>query len=439
VAAVRSLVAMSSTTGEIISSGNPLPASVRRALPEIRSELRAGEFRGGGSFMRVVADTEPHVLAWQPPDQRKPELPLVAFVADVSFITSVFDRILTGPSLLPPSLGPDTRNLLRVRIASPDGRLLSAPSSAWSDYASETALNHELGGLRLSVALDPSVAGTLIIGGLPQSRLPMLLGLIALTTGLVVIAIIQLRREQELARLRAEFISGVSHELRTPLAQIRMFGETLLLGRVRSDGERQRSLGIIVQESQRLTRLIENVLHFSRAERRGASISRVPTRIDLLIHEILDSFTLLASSTRAVIVRHIEEGLTAPIDAGAFRQIVLNLLDNAVKYGPPGQTITVQAAHEQTRARILVEDQGPGVDAEHASRIWQPFYRVPTAAQATGGTGIGLAIVKQLVDLHEGRVWVERVESSGARFVIELPDATLADRPSEWARTAASL
>jgi signal transduction histidine kinase len=430
---------MSSTTGEIISSGGPLPASVQGVLPEIRSKFHSGRFPGRRSFMRVVIDTEPHVLAWQTPDQRKSDLPLMAFVADVSFIRSVFERILTEPSLLPPSLGPDTRTLLGIRVASPDGHVLFASPSAWSPYSSETGLSEELAGLRLSVALDPRAADTLIIGGLPQSRLPMLLGLIALTTGLVVIAIVQLRREQELARLRADFISGVSHELRTPLAQIRMFGETLLLGRVRSDGERQRSLGIIVQESQRLTRLIENVLHFSRAERGGSSISRVPARLDLLIHEILDSFALLASSTRAVIVRHVEEGLTVPIDAGAFRQIMLNLLDNAVKYGPAGQTITVRAMHDLTTARILVEDEGPGVDPEHAASIWEPFYRVPTPEHATGGTGIGLAIVRQLVDLHHGRVWVERRESAGARFVIELPEATRAEQPREWRRAAASM
>src|SRR5205823_8566778 len=102
----------------------------------------------------------------------------------------------------------------------------------------------------------------------PRSRLPLLAGLTVLTAALVLIAIVQLRREHELSRLRADFVSGVSHELRTPLAQIRMFSETLLLGRVRSDDERVRSLEIIDQEARRLTHLVENLLHFSRSERR---------------------------------------------------------------------------------------------------------------------------------------------------------------------------
>jgi signal transduction histidine kinase len=289
------------------------------------------------------------------------------------------------------------------------------------------------------VALDAKAANTLIIGGLPQSRLPVLLGLIVLTAGLVVVAIVQLRREQELTRLRADFVSGVSHELRTPLAQIRMFSETLLLGRVRSDAERRRSLEIIVQESQRLTRLIENVLQFSRAERGASSLSLMPMRLDLLLHEIVDGFVLFASSKRTLIVRRIDEGLTAPTDAGAFRQIMLNLLDNALKYGPPGQTITVTATHEQRTARICVEDEGPGVDREYMTRIWQPFYRVPTSAQATGGTGIGLAIVKELVDVHHGRMSVEPTASGSARFVIELPEATLAAQPTDGTTAAAAI
>src|SRR5256885_11553687 len=114
----------------------------------------------------------------------------------------------------------------------------------------------------------PDMAPKLVIGGMPRSNVPMLLSLLALTAGLVVAALLQLRREYELSQLRADFVSGVSHELRTPLAQIRMFSETLLLGRVRSDEERERSLGIIDQEARRLTHLVENLLHFSRSERR---------------------------------------------------------------------------------------------------------------------------------------------------------------------------
>jgi signal transduction histidine kinase len=179
-------------------------------------------------------------------------------------------------------------------------------------------------------------------------------------------------------------------------------------------------------------------LHFSRVERGSSLVSRSPMRLDRLLHEILDSFDPLAQSKRASIARRIQEGVIVPVDAGAFRQVMLNLLDNAVKYGPAGQTITVAASCDQGTARIAVEDDGPGVPSEHVNRIWQPFYRVPGPAETTGGTGIGLAIVKQLVELHHGQVRIERGESAGARFVIELPEASRAEDVREWPKVVAA-
>src|SRR5262249_12495282 len=127
-----------------------------------------------------------------------------------------------------------------------------------------------------------------------------------------------------------------------------------------------------------------------------------------------------------------------PADAGALRQIMLNLLDNAVKYGAPGQSVAISATVNGDAARIAVEDQGPGVEPEHAVRIWEAFYR-GSRAQATGGTGIGLTMGKQLAELHHGRVWVERGESAGARFLVELPQATLACEMPERTPVAASV
>jgi signal transduction histidine kinase len=404
------------------------------------AKVRAGQLRAGSPLLRLdMRSAEPLVLVWRVPDQaRINQRQIVGFVADLSFVNQIFARIVSESPLLPPSLAGDTRTLLSVRVMNDDGRQVFASSPEWSEYASETVLDNELSALKLAVALQPSAAEALIIGGLPRNRLRLLVGLLVVTTGLVLIGVVQLRREHELARLRADFISGVSHELRTPLAQIRMFGETLLLNRVRSSSERHRSLAIIVQESQRLTTLIENVLHFSRVERGSSLVSRSPMRLDRLLHEILDSFDPLAQSKRASIARRIQEGVIVPVDAGAFRQVMLNLLDNAVKYGPAGQTITVAASCDQGTARIAVEDDGPGVPSEHVNRIWQPFYRVPGPAETTGGTGIGLAIVKQLVELHHGQVRIERGESAGARFVIELPEASRAEDVREWPKVVAA-
>jgi signal transduction histidine kinase len=377
------------------------------------------------------------VLAWRVPDPaRSATDPVVGFVADVSFISGIFERILSEVPLLPPSLHGDPRRLLSVRVDSVKSIRLYESSTPWSPYESSSILQSELGSLRLSVALAPDAANTLVIGGLPSSRLPMLVGLTLLTAALILIAIVQVRREYELGRLRADFISGVSHELRTPLAQIRLFGETLLLGRVRSANEQRRSLAIIVQESQRLTRLIENVLHFSRAERGAPSLSPALRRFDDLLGEILDAFAPLAASRGVTFARHLEEGIIVSVDAEAFRQVMLNLLDNAVKYGPPGQVVTVSLRMVNDLARVAVEDQGPGVSVDDIARIWTPFYRGAAHTDVSGGTGIGLTIVRQLVELHGGQVAVERGLAGGARFVVELPGATRADVATESPKAA---
>jgi len=232
----------------------------------------------------------------------------------------------------------------------------------------------------------------------------------------------QLRREYELSRLRSDFVSSVSHELRTPLAQIRMFSETLLLDRVRSDEERQRSIEIMDQEARRLTHLVENLLHFSRTERRITEIHATPTPLAPLVCEVVENFVPIAAARRMRIVAPEGANVVAPVDADALRQMLINLLDNAVKYGPEGQRIAVVLAAENGSARVLVDDEGPGVPQGDRERIWERFWRLQRdRGSAVAGTGIGLAVVRELAELHGGRTWVEDAPTGGARFVIEVP------------------
>lgn len=214
---------------------------------------------------------------------------ILGFEADPELLTSAFEHVLRASPLLPPSLaGADRANtLLSVRVAESTGDELFASSGEWSPYSHEDTLDQAFGSLRLAVALRPAAATSLVIGGLPRERLPLLVGLLALAAGLMIVALVQLRRESDLARLRSDFVTGVSHELRTPLAQIRMFTETLLLGRVRSAEEGQRSLEIIGRETQRLTQLVENVLCLSRAERRVARIAPTITSVDCWFARLL--------------------------------------------------------------------------------------------------------------------------------------------------------
>src|SRR5256886_608272 len=280
-----------------------------------------------------------------------------------------------------------------------------------SPFSARDTIGTDMGDLYARATLRASVADQLIIGGLPRSRLPLILGLLAVTAVLIGTALVQLRREYELSRLRTDFISGVSHELRTPLAQIRMFSETLVLGRVRSDEEQRRSLAIIDQEARRLTHLVENLLHFSRSERQTAHITPEPTALRPLVQEVIDGFAPLAAARGARLSSAVPDDLVFPADPGAVRQMLLNLLDNAVKYGPAGQEVRIGATRENGIARLWVDDGGPGIPRADRERVWERFWRLERdRGSAVAGSGIGLAVVRELASLHHGRAWIRSEE-----------------------------
>jgi signal transduction histidine kinase len=250
----------------------------------------------------------------------------------------------------------------------------------------------------------------------------VILGLLLLTTALLMLAIYVLRREHALARLRSDFIARVSHELRTPLTQIRMFTETLLLGRVRSRQEEQRSLEIMDREVRRLSHLVENILQFSRGERGAIRLAPQSTELGPLVEEMVERFRPLALRRDVHVTTQLQGKVTATVDTEAMCQIILNLLDNALNYGPAGQEIRVGLTGTDTAARITIEDQGPGIPRKERQKIWDRFNRLERDERAAiAGTGIGLTVVRELVGLQGGRVWVDSRHGEGARFVVEMP------------------
>ena len=227
-------------------------------------------------------------------------------------------------------------------------------------------------------------------------------------------------------RLRQDFTSSVSHELRTPLTQILLYGETLELGRARGEDARREAVGVIVQEARRLAHLVENVLHLSRAERRLVRVRPVPVPLAPALREIVERFASLAGADAVRIRTELDETLVALADLGALHQIVINLLDNAVKYGGRG-AITVRTERRQGRVTIAIEDAGGGIPAGDRSRVWEPFVRL-RSTDAIPGSGIGLAVVRELVAAHGGACRVEDAPGGGSRFVVELPEVGLTAR-----------
>lgn len=348
------------------------------------------------------------------------------FQTDLSPLKDIVAKVSEGTPLLPPALtvGKETWEILSFSVRTPSGREVfeSSPQYSSEIEASDT-VGALFGGFTGSVHINPKAAEFLVIGGLPKSRLPTIVGLLVLTSALIIVAIFQLRREQELALLRTDFVSSVSHQLRTPLAQIRMFGETLMLGRVRNQEEERRSLEIIVKEAQRLTHQVDNVLHFSRAQRGEIALNLKDMPLAPLISEVLESFCPLAEAQECRVESSLDESLRAVVDPGAVRQILLNLLENAVKYGPPDQIIDVRLRKGPSGSvQLLVEDEGEGIPEDQRSEIFSPYARLERDRDSgVAGSGIGLAVVKELVRRQGGSVRVEDSVSGGARFIVAFP------------------
>jgi signal transduction histidine kinase len=424
---LRFVFDMPATGGEVrVLDGTVPPDAVRRWLRDSLPVHAREVYRERWSYAMLsgAPEGEPRVVFYtrEPGRDSVPDR-ILGFEADPAALAEAFGYAFRYP-LLPPSLtdGAPNAELLSVRIVGPAGAPLYRSEPGYPDtFTARESFGDQWAGLPVEVALRPEIAGELLIGGLPGSRVPWLLGLIALTGLLVASAIVVLRRESELARLRTEFVSNVSHELRTPLAQIRMFAETLLLGRVRSEEESTRALEIVDQEARRLTTLVENILLFSRSERDAMRLNPQPTPVRELLREVLDGFRPLADAREVRVRSELRDDVTARVDPGAVRQIALNFLDNAVKYGPEGQTVTLGLRRGDGAYRLWVDDEGPGVPARERGRVWEPFRRLEQTDEATAGTGIGLSVVRELVRRHGGRTWVEESPAGGARFVVEMP------------------
>lgn len=393
-----------------------LTAAAERAIEKVS---------GGPHVLADAGRAGADIVVWAPlQDRTGATRAIYGLAAEAGALRRVFERLCSDEPLLPPSIsrGEANDSLLSISVLTPGGvTLYESPARYPQLFAADDTLGESLGGVITRVAVRPEAADRLVIGGLPRSRLPLILGLLLLAGGVGTASLVQLRRERELARLRDDFISGVSHELRTPLTQIRMFAELLDDGTLRSDSERRRSTRILRQESHRLTHLIENVLSFSRSRRLPERLAPEQVDVDELIDETLESFRPLADARDVRLETRIAD-TSAFADPALLRQMLINLLDNAVKYGPPGQTVTVGAERSNGVVRIRVSDQGPGVPAAERERIWEPYHRLPRDANGpVGGSGIGLALVRELALRHGGGARVEDAPGGGADFIIEIP------------------
>jgi signal transduction histidine kinase len=352
------------------------------------------------------------------------------FLAKPTALTDLLARWYEPKPLLPATIAGEIPNdsLLHLAVYAPAGAAVFESQVDYPVmYAARDTVGTEYGGLIVEVSVRPDAAGHLIIGGLPRSRLPLIVGLFLVTVCVGVAALFQIRREHQLARLRDDFVSGVSHELRTPLAQIRMFAELLDAGKLRTESERKRSINVIDREARRLTHLVENVLQYSRLRWSTEGLAVEKTDVATTMGEVIEVMRPMAESLSVDIRKQVDDNPVVLADRDAVKQVLVNLFDNALKYGPRGQTITVGVTRTGKKVHLFVQDEGPGVPRADRARIWEPYRRLDNSGNGmVGGTGIGLAVVKKLVAVQHGSAWVEEAPGSGARFVVELPASSAA-------------
>ena len=237
---------------------------------------------------------------------------------------------------------------------------------------------------------------------------------------------LDVRRESRLAEMRSQFVSSVSHELKTPLTAIRMFAETLRMGRSPDQHTQTEYLDTIINESQRLTRLLNNVLDFSKIEQGKKNYHLAPTSLVEVIHTAARALEYPLAQQGFELRLDIEESLpVVNADGDALQQAILNLLTNAMKYSGTSREIDLRLQRQNGQAVIQVTDYGVGIAREEQAPIFENFYRVLTPeSKLIPGTGLGLTLVAHVAKAHGGSVEVQSAAGKGSTFSIHLPMET---------------
>lgn len=245
------------------------------------------------------------------------------------------------------------------------------------------------------------------------------------------------RRARQLALQQMEFVASISHELRTPLTVICSAGDNLAGGVVKNESQVKRYGNLIRSEGRRLTDMVEQILGYAGIQK-GRLPAPQPVEVGSIVDSALKACGQLIEASQCTVEREIETGLPQISgDAASLSHSVQNLITNAVKYGGDWLRVTASASGEKW-IRITVEDRGPGIEAKELRHIFEPFYRGRKAVDdQIHGTGLGLSLVKRIIEAHSGKVSVESAIGKGTRFTLELPAMARATSAAEPANTAA--
>jgi signal transduction histidine kinase len=398
-----------------------------RALNRAISDMARSAQGSWGYAARVVTIAErPHLLGVRAMPTAWGDTVVYAFDHDAAALDGILAGLLASEDLLPSTVVGARPNaeVFALEVADPSGLpLYRSGLPGGAALAATASLPASFGGFRITAQLRPEMAEAILIGGVPRSRVPLLLVMLGLALGLTILAAVQLRREVRFAAERATFVANVSHELRTPLTQVRLVLDTMRLGRIGNGAAREESLAVADREVLRLQHLVDGLLRFTRGPRRnGAAAVQLDAAVEA--RSVVAEFEPLARQHAVAVEVQGDDTVPARLTNGALRQVLLNLLDNAVKYGGDGGAVRLDVRRRAGGGvRLTVDDSGPGIRPADRKRIWESFQRGELARhRAVGGSGIGLTIVREIAAEHRGDATVEDAPGGGARFIIELPD-----------------
>ena len=301
------------------------------------------------------------------------------------------------------------------------------PFSATSGWGSgDPEVSHNLDdpfrGLSLGIKFQGTTAQAIGQRFVYQSF--VILGVLSvLMIGGLVLTYRSVNRQVAFARLKSDFVSNVSHELRTPLALIRLYAETLELGRITTSEKKHEYYSIIRKESERLTALINNILDFSRIEAGRKEYDFRETDIAELVRNTLDSYRFQIEQQGFALEEQIETGIPrVRVDREAIARALVNLVNNALKYSDNEKFLGVKLYREQSVLKLEVIDRGIGIERHEQDRIFEKFYRTcDPLVHNTKGSGLGLSLVRHITQAHGGEVEVESTPGRGSKFTLSLP------------------
>ncbi|HZZ85328.1 MAG TPA: ATP-binding protein [Anaeromyxobacteraceae bacterium] len=356
--------------------------------------------------------------------------PRATFIPEVQLLA---DLLETRSERLRPKEEPERELLAAIpdaaAVVGKDARIRVANVSADAFAAAGRAAGHTVLELTRSAELAEAVQRALEGSArrlelqLPGAHRILVAHLTPLLRGEVLLLLRDVTQSREAERARRDLVANASHELRTPVTAIHGAAETLLGGALEEPAQARQFVEMIARHADRLARLTRDLLDLSRIESGQWAMNVAPLDAVPLAVNALELYAASAAERRLRLERSLPERLLVRADPRALEQVLVNLLDNAIKYTPPGGAVTLSGAAEDQTALLSVADTGPGIERHHLPRLFERFYRADAGrARDQGGTGLGLAIVKHLAQAQGGSVGVES-GAGGSRFWVRLQRA----------------